>query len=60
MARPLRIEFAGALYHLCARGNERRKIFRNERDRLQFPKLLEGSCERYQVFVAVAPWATNP
>jgi hypothetical protein len=33
MARPLRVEFSGALYHVTARGNERRRIFRDERDR---------------------------
>jgi REP element-mobilizing transposase RayT len=49
MARPLRIEFENALYHLCARGNERQKIFRDERDRLQFLELLERSSERYHV-----------
>jgi len=27
MTRPLRLEFAGALYHVTARGNERRAIF---------------------------------
>jgi REP element-mobilizing transposase RayT len=27
MARPLRFEYKGALYHVHARGNERRKIF---------------------------------
>ena len=27
MARPLRFEYKGALYHVYARGNERRKIF---------------------------------
>jgi hypothetical protein len=26
MARPLRLEFAGALYHVTARGNERRRV----------------------------------
>ena len=36
MARPLRIEFADAIYHLCARGNERQKVFRDDRDKLQF------------------------
>ena len=34
MVRPLRIEFEGALYHLCVRGNERQKVFRDE-DRLR-------------------------
>ncbi len=27
MARPLRIEYAGALYHITARGNERKRIY---------------------------------
>jgi len=27
MVRPLRLEFAGALYHVPGRGNERRAIF---------------------------------
>ncbi|WP_425470237.1 transposase [Thiocapsa rosea] len=32
MARPLRLEFAGALYHVTARGNERRSIFLGDAD----------------------------
>jgi len=28
MARPLRIEFPGAVYHITNRGNERKEIFR--------------------------------
>ncbi|HXH37108.1 MAG TPA: addiction module toxin RelE, partial [Thermoanaerobaculia bacterium] len=36
MARPLRIEFPGALYHVTSRGNERRSIFRSDRDRKAF------------------------
>ena len=51
MARPLRIEFENALYHVCSRGNERQKIFRDESDRLEFLKVLERSCSRYQVSV---------
>ena len=49
MARPLRIEFEDAIYHLCARGNERQKVFRDDRDRVQFLELLERSCGRYEV-----------
>ncbi len=49
MARPLRIEFEDALYHLCARGNERQKIFRDEGDHKHFLELLERSCARYDV-----------
>lgn len=33
MSRPLRLEFPGALYHVIARGNERRDVFRDDRDR---------------------------
>ena len=33
MARPLRIEFPGALYHVISRGNERREIVRDDADR---------------------------
>jgi len=32
MARPLRIEFPGALYHVMSRGNERQDIVRDEAD----------------------------
>jgi REP element-mobilizing transposase RayT len=41
MARPLRVEFPGALYHVTARGNERRAIFRDDDDRLRFLATLE-------------------
>ena len=33
MARPLRLEYPGAVYHVIARGNERREIFRDDADR---------------------------
>jgi REP element-mobilizing transposase RayT len=36
MARPLRVEFPGAIYHVTARGNERREIFRDDEDRHTF------------------------
>ena len=48
MSRPLRIEFHGALYHITARGNERKSIFRSNDDRERFLHMLECSCERYQ------------
>ena len=40
MARPLRIEFAGALYHVTARGNAQENIYRTDDDRQQFLSLL--------------------
>lgn len=36
MARPLRIEFSGAIYHVTSRGNARGKIFRDDTDREVF------------------------
>jgi putative transposase len=36
MARPLRIEYPGAWYHLVCRGNERRSIFKGNADRVRF------------------------
>jgi REP element-mobilizing transposase RayT len=40
MSRPLRLEHAGALWHATSRGNERRDIFRDDRDRQQFLETL--------------------
>ncbi|MBI3527343.1 MAG: transposase [Betaproteobacteria bacterium] len=36
MARPLRLEFAGACYHLTARGDRQEPIFEDDEDRLVF------------------------
>ena len=36
MARPLRLEFPGALYHVTSRGNARQKIFLDAEDRHLF------------------------
>lgn len=47
MSRPLRIEFAGALYHVTSRGNGRKPIFRNDRDRLSFLEVLHKVNQRY-------------
>ena len=49
MARPLRLEFAGALYHITARGNERRNIFLGniDGDRATFLDVLAATCERF-------------
>ena len=49
MARPLRIEFEGAIYHLTARGNERQSIFRRDEDRRRFLEFLERACARFEV-----------
>lgn len=48
MARPLRVEYAGALYHITSRGNARQDIYRADEDRDEFLALLGQVCERYQ------------
>ncbi len=47
MARPLRIEFAGALYHLTARGDRREAIYEDDADRQSFLDVLAEVVERY-------------
>jgi REP element-mobilizing transposase RayT len=47
MARPIRVEFPGAVYHVMARGNERREVFRDDRDRECFLDTLAEVVERY-------------
>jgi putative transposase len=46
MARPLRIEYAGALYHVTARGNARQNIYFSDEDRKNFLDTLAWVCER--------------
>jgi putative transposase len=43
----MRLDFAGATHHITARGNGRRNIFRNDRDRRRFLELLEETVRRY-------------
>jgi len=47
MARPLRIEFPGALYHVTSRGNGRQKIFFDDYDNHKFMELLGKTVERF-------------
>ena len=47
MARPLRIEYAGALYHITARGNAQAHIYLSNDDRNDFLTLLSNLCIRH-------------
>jgi REP element-mobilizing transposase RayT len=47
MARPLRIEFPDATYHITSRGNERRDIFYCDSDREHFLMLLGQAARRF-------------
>ena len=47
MARPLRIEFAGALYHVTSRGDRREPIFEDDEDRVKFLGVLAEVVNRF-------------
>jgi putative transposase len=47
MARPLRIELAGALYHVTSRGDRREAIFEDDEDRDRFLGVLAEVVARY-------------
>ena len=47
MARPLRIEYPGAIYHVTSRGNARKKIFLEDIDREEFLTTLGWVIERF-------------
>ena len=42
MARPLRIEFAGALYHITSRSDRREAIYEDDGDREAFVKRMQA------------------
>ena len=48
MARPLRIQFENAYYHVTCRGNARQTIFSSDADRSAFLDLLGRSADVYQ------------
>ena len=48
MARQLRLEFPGALYHVTARGNARQAIYRDDRDRARFVDVLAREVAQQQ------------
>jgi REP element-mobilizing transposase RayT len=49
MARPLRIEYPGAVYHVTCRGNEKKDIFKDNLDRESFLDILIQSQKIYHV-----------
>ena len=53
MARPLRIEYPGAYYHVKSRGNEQKEIFKSNKDRERFLHYLETATERYGAVIHV-------
>src|SRR6058998_1221883 len=46
MARQLRIQYEGAIYHLMSRGDRREEIFRDDLDRRSFLETLGQACQK--------------
>ena len=59
MARPLRLEFAGALYHVTSRGDRRENIFLNDDDRNDWLDVLNTVCARFNWVVHAFCQMTN-
>jgi REP element-mobilizing transposase RayT len=49
MARPLRVEYPGAYYHVINRGNNQEKIFLNDRDKEKFLEYLAKANQRFSI-----------
>ena len=47
MSRPLRLDHAGALWHVTSRGNERREVFHDDADRREFLRLLGRTADLF-------------
>ena len=47
MARPLRLEFASAIYHVTSRGDRRENIYLTDEDRQDWLDVLRQTCERF-------------
>jgi len=53
MARPSRIKYPGAFYHITSRGNERKEIYKSQRDREKFLGYLQSASLRYNAVIHV-------
>ena len=49
MSRPLRIEYAGAVYHVTSRGNEKKPVFKDDHDREVFLNTLQHVNKQYNL-----------
>lgn len=59
MARPLRLEFAGALYHVTSRGDRREDIYLDNNDREEWLEILGSVCHRFNWVVHAYCQMTN-
>jgi len=51
MARPLRIEFPGAFYHVTSRGNEGKAVFKSKRDREGKLEIIGVRGKNIEIFI---------
>jgi len=49
MARPLRVQYQGAVYHITSRGDGREDIYLDDKDRILFLEILKEQLDRYHV-----------
>ena len=59
MARPLRLEFAGAVYHITSRGDRREDIYLDDDDRHEWMAVLSLVCDRFNWVVHAFCQMTN-
>ena len=59
MARQVRIEYAGAVYHVMARGNQGRPIFADDLDRKSWLNTLGQACEKTGWRIDAWVWMRN-
>jgi putative transposase len=59
MARPLRIEYSGAFYHVMHRGNAGADIFKSDRDREKFLEYVGKAATRYEIKIHTYCLMTN-
>ena len=59
MARPLRLEFAGAVYHVTSRGDRREDIYLDDDDRQEWMAVLSLVCDRFNWVVHAFCQMTN-
>ena len=51
MARPLRVEYPGAFYHVISKGNAGEKVFKTKKDKEKFLEYLEKDVELFSVII---------
>jgi REP element-mobilizing transposase RayT/AraC-like DNA-binding protein len=51
MSRPLRLQFAGAVYHVTSRGDRQQLIYLDDTDRLAWMEMLASTCARFNFAV---------